>query len=108
MTTYRRGDVVRVTMQRRTGHEIRKDRPWVVLSPDSMNDSHALLIVAPLTRGAHPYPSRVACMFDGAPNHIVLDQMTAVTFRRVRQKIGAVSPQALGHALATLREMFEE
>ena len=66
------------------------------------------LIVAPLTRGAHPYPSRVACMFDGAPNHIVLDQMTAVTFRRVRQKIGAVSPQALGHALATLREMFEE
>ena len=26
----------------------------------------------------------------------------------LRAKIGAVSPQALGHALATLREMFEE
>jgi hypothetical protein len=38
----------------------------------------------------------------------VLDQMTAVTYRRVRQKIGAVSPQALRDVLATLREMFEE
>ena len=108
MTTYRRGDVVRVTMPRSTRNEIRKDRPWVVLTPDSYNESEFVVIVAPLSTGRHPYPYRVPCTFGGKANHIVLDQMTAVTYRRVRQKIGAVSPQALRDVLGTLREMFEE
>ena len=67
-----------------------------------------MVIVAPLSTGRHPYPYRVPCTFGGKAHHIVLDQMTAVTYRRVRQKIGAVSPQALRDVLATLREMFEE
>jgi mRNA interferase MazF len=108
VSTYRRGDVVRVTMTRAAGHEVRKDRPWVVLSPDSMNDSQIGMILAPLTRGTHPYPSRIPCAFNGVENHIVLDQIRTATIGRVRKKVGAVSPQALKAALATLREMFEE
>lgn len=108
MSSFRRGDVLSVSMPRAVGNEIKKDRPWVVLSPDGMNEVEFTLIVAPLTRGHHSYPARVPCTFDGGTNYIVLDQVQTVTFRRVRRRLGAISPQALRTALATLREMFAE
>jgi len=108
MSAFRRGDVVTVSRRRPIGNEIKKDRPWVVLSPDGMNEAEFTLIVAPLTRGMHPYPSRIPCTFDGAAGHIVLDQVQTMTFRGVRRRLGAISPQALKAALAGLREMFAE
>lgn len=108
MTAFRRGDVVSVSRRRPTGNEIKKNRPWVVLSPDSMNEAEFVLIVAPLTHGQHPYPSRIACTFDGQTSHIVLEQMQTVTHGGARRRLGAISPAALKAALATLREMFAE
>ncbi|MDQ8165870.1 MAG: type II toxin-antitoxin system PemK/MazF family toxin [Gemmatimonadota bacterium] len=109
MSAIRRGEIVRIVGHRRPiGHEIKKDRPWVVLSPDSINASETTVLAAPLSRGSHPYPYRVACTVDGLENHIVLDQLDCFHFRRLRRSSGAVSPQALKAALATLREMFAE
>ncbi len=109
MSTIRRGDIVRVVGHRRPiGNAIKKDRPWVILSPDSINASETTLLAAPLSRGGHPYPYRVACTVDGVLNHIVLDQLDCFHFRRLRRSAAAISPQALKVALATLREMFAE
>jgi mRNA interferase MazF len=109
MNTIRRGDVVWFARQRRPiGNEIKKDRPWVVLSPDQLNGSEFTVIAAPLSRGRHAYPYRVACTLDGVANHIVLDQIQCFHYRSVRARTGAISPQALKLALASLREMFEE
>lgn len=109
MSTIRRGDVVRFSGHRRPiGNEIKKDRPWVVLSPDQLNAGEFTLIMAPLSRGSHPYPSRIACTFDGVAQHIILDQLATTHYRRVRERLGAISPQALKTALAGLRQMFEE
>ena len=108
MNFFRRGDVLSVAMQRTAGNEIKKDRPWVVLSPDTMNETEFILIVAPLSTGRHPYPTRVACTFDGRASQIILDQVKTVTYRRARRRLGAVSPAALKSALAALREMFAD
>lgn len=104
----KRGDVVRLRRRHPVGTEIKKDRPWVVLSPNEINAAAGALIVAPLTKGVHPYMFRVPCTFAGEVSHIVLDQLLTVHHRRVYRRIGALSPQALRHALAALREMFEE
>ncbi len=108
MSVIRRGDVVSLSMPRAVGNEIKKDRPWVVLSPDSMNEAEFALMVAPLSTGRHPYPSRIACTFDGEAQHIILDQVMTAHIRRARKRLGAIAPQALGVALACLREMFAE
>jgi mRNA interferase MazF len=108
MSSIRRGDVLNVVIQRAVGNEIKKDRPWVVLSPDSMNEAEFTLVVAPLSTGRHPYPSRIGCTFNGRECHIILDQMKAITYRRARRRIGAISPNAIKSALAALRQMFEE
>jgi len=106
--TLQRGDVVRLRGRHPTGNEIKKDRPWVVVSPSDINNQLGTLMVAPLTKGMHPYRFRVQCTFAGAPSHIVLDQLTTVHHRRVYRRDGAVSPQALRQALAVLREMFAD
>ena len=42
------------------GHEIKKTRPCVVISPNEMNDYIGTVIIAPMTTKSHDYPSRIS------------------------------------------------
>jgi len=63
-------------------------------------------IVAPLTTGAHPYPFRVACQFEGRRGHIVLDQLRTVDVERLIRRLGKVAAPTLDKVLVLLQEMF--
>ena len=102
----RRGDVYLVNLNPTRGQEIRKMRPCLVISPDELNDHLQTLIVAPLTRGSHLYPFRVACRFQGQSGHVVLDQICTVDRERLVRQLGALSPQSLQRSLLVLQEMF--
>jgi mRNA interferase MazF len=104
----RRGDVQLVALDPTRGHEIRKTRRCVVVSPDELNSHLQTYIVAPLTTGRQEYPFRVRCRFQGKAGHIVLDQLRTVDRRRLVRKLGKLSPAALSRALAVLTEMFSE
>jgi len=101
-----RGDVFLVNLNPTRGGEIRKTRPCVVVSPNELNDHLGTFIVAPLTRGGHPYPFRVPCTFQGKSGHVVLDQIRTVDQARLVKRLGALPVAVLGRALAVLREMF--
>lgn len=107
-STIRRGDVVIAGFRDATGAEIRKRRPYVVVSPDEQNDAGTMYIVAPLTTGHHPYVSRVPCKFAGRQGHVVLDQIQAVYSSRMSGVVGHLGPANLRAVLAHLREMFKE
>ncbi|WP_434480025.1 type II toxin-antitoxin system PemK/MazF family toxin [Gemmatimonas sp.] len=102
----RRGDVYLVNLDPTVGREIRKARPCVVVSPDELNAHLATFIVAPLTTGAHAYPFRVACRFDGKDGHVVLDQLRTVDRVRLSRRLGALTAVTQGKVLTVLREMF--
>ena len=104
----RRGDVQLVALEPTRGHEIRKTRPCVIVSPDELNAHLQTYIVAPLTTGSHAYPFRVPCRFQGKAGHVVLDQIRTVDRQRLVRKLGRLSPGALSNALAVLTEMFSE
>lgn len=104
----RRGDVVIAEVTGPAGSEIRKRRPWVVVSPDVLNDARSTYLLAPLTTGGHPFRFRIPCEFAGRRGHVVLDQLAAAGAQRVSAAVGRISPATLKAALATLREMFEE
>jgi mRNA interferase MazF len=87
----RRGDVYLVNLDPTVGRESRKARPCVVVSPDELNAHLATFIVAPLTTGAHAYPFRVACRFDGKDGHVVLDQLRTVDRVRLSRRLGALT-----------------
>lgn len=102
----RRGDVFLVDLNPTRGTEIQKTRPCLVVSPEALNAHLRTFIVAPLTRGGHPYPFRVPCRFRGRSGHVVLDQIRTVDRERLVRRLGRLSGRSLAQSLGVLQEMF--
>ena len=52
-------DIFLINLDPASGHEIRKTRPCLVISPDEMNKTIGTVIIAPMTTKSKGYPSRV-------------------------------------------------
>lgn len=101
-----RFEVYLVNLDPTVGHEIKKVRPCLVVSPDEMNHHIRTVIVAPMTTKGRAYPTRVPCRFKGKTGHIVLDQLRAVDSVRLVRNLGSISQKTASGVLAVLQEMF--
>jgi mRNA interferase MazF len=88
------------------GHEIRKTRPCLVISPDEMNDHLSTVIIAPMTTKSHKYPTRVRVRFGDKDGWIVLDQVRTVDRRRLVKDLGSIDEQAVQEVKAVIKEML--
>jgi mRNA interferase MazF len=104
----RRFDVFLVNLDPTLGSEIKKTRPCVVISPNEMNRHISTVIVAPMTTRGRPYPTRVACKFQGKSGQVVLDQIRTVDKVRFMKKLGRLAPEPSRRVLSLLAEMFAE
>ncbi len=102
----KRFDVFLVNLDPTIGSEIKKTRPCLVVSPDEMNRHINTVIVAPMTTKGKPYPTRVACRFEGKDGQIVLDQIRTVDKVRLVKRLGSVSASAQEQVLQVLAELF--
>jgi mRNA interferase MazF len=103
-----RFDVFLVNLDPTVGHEIQKTWPCLIISPDEMNRHISTVIVAPMTTKGQPYPTRVACRFQGKEGQVVLDQIRTIDESRLIRKLGRLSKRAQAEVLITLGEMFAE
>jgi mRNA interferase MazF len=103
-----RFDVYLVNLDPTVGHETRKTRPCVVVSPDEMNRHVATVIVAPMTSRGRPYPTRVPCRFQDTDGQIVLDQLRTVDQKRLLRQLGRLDRLTQKIVLARLADMFTE
>lgn len=103
-----RFDVFLVNLDPTVGNEIKKTRPCVVISPDEMNRYITTAIVAPMTTKGKPYPTRIACRFEGKNGQIVLDQIRTVDKARLVKRLGQIGVEEQRMLLETLAEMFAE
>ncbi len=102
-----RFDVFLVALDPAIGHEIKRTRPCMVISPDEMNHHVGTVIIAPMTTKGRDYPTRVACAFQGVERQVVLDQLRTVDKTRLVKKLGRRSPSAAERVLDVLIEMFQ-
>ena len=102
----KRFDVYLVNLDPTVGSEIKKTRPCVIISPDEMNRWIATVIIAPMTTKGRPYPTRVACQFQGKAGQIVLDQIRTVDKSRLVRKLGRIGKPVQAEVLGALAEMF--
>jgi len=102
----RRFDVFLINLDPTVGHEIKKTRPCLVLSPDEMNRHISTIIVAPMTTKGRNYPTRVKCTFQGKRGQIVLDQIRTIDRERLVKRLGKISKRAQMEVLRILQEMF--
>lgn len=102
----RRLDVYLVNLDPTIGHEIKKTRPCLIISPDEMNWSASTVIIAPMTTKSRPYPTRIACTFQSKKGEIVLDQIRSIDKARLITRLGEISKTTGEKVLESLGELF--
>lgn len=105
-TAVHRFAVFLVNLDPTIGHEIKKTRPAVVISPDEMNQHIATVIIAPMTTQGHDYPTRIPCTFEGKDGWVVLDQIRAVDKAQLVKKLGVMKEKTQEKVLARLAALF--
>ncbi len=99
-------NVYLVNLDPTIGHEIKKTRPCLVISPDEMNQNIATVIIAPMTTKSHAYPTRVKIKFDGKEGWIVLDQIRTVDKIRLVKQLGRISNKEILEVKSVIKEML--
>ena len=101
-----RFDVFLVSLDPTVGHEIKKTRPCVIISPNEINHNIATIIVAPMTTKGRDYPTRIPCFFDKKDGQIVLEQIRTIDKSRLIKKLGTLNKQTQLKIIAVLQELF--
>lgn len=101
-----RFDVFLINLDPTIGHEIKKTRPCLIISPNEMNRFISTVIIAPMTTKGRKYPTRVPCVFQGKQGQIILDQIRTVDKKRLVKKLGVISRQGQNSTISILQEMF--
>lgn len=101
-----RFDVFLVNLDPSLGHEIKKTRPCLIISPDEMNKHIETIIIAPMTTKGRSYPSRVSVNFQGKKGQIVLDQIRTIDKSRLTRKLGRIDKRTAQKVLDVPGEMF--
>jgi len=105
----KRGDIWWVALDPGQGSEIKKTRPCVVLTNDTLNRLRKTVVVVPLSTAAkaHP-PITVPVTCQGRAAVAVIDQVRAVAKHRLQSKVESLSSkdlETITMALSTILEI---
>ena len=99
-------EVFLINLDPTIGHEIKKTRPCVVISPNEMNRNIQTIVIAPMTTKSHDYPTRVKVKFQSKNGWIVLDQIRTVDKRRLVKKLGRITRSEIEKVKDVIKEML--
>jgi len=101
-------NVYLVNLDPTVGHEIKKTRPCIIISPNEMNDNIKTIIIAPMTTKSHKYPTRISLSFQKQKGYIVLDQIRTIDKKRIIKELGKINNKTVSEIKAVLQEMLIE
>ena len=91
------------------GSEIKKTRPCVVLTHDTLNQFRRTVVVIPLSTVAKPHPPiTVPVTCQGQPAVAAVDQIRAVAKHRLKSRIESMASAdlaAISRAISTILEI---
>ena len=99
-------DIFLISLDPTIGHEIKKVRPCVVISPNEMNEHICTIIIAPMTTQSHSYPTRISIEFEGKKGWIVLDQLRSLEKKRFVKKLGKLDKETIINVKRIIQEML--
>ena len=104
-----RGEVWRLSLDPTQGAEIKKTRPCVVLTHDTLNQLRRTIVVIPLSTAAKPHPPiTVPVTCQDQPAVAATDQIRAVAKHRLKSKIEDMTSAdlaAISRAVPTILEI---
>ncbi len=106
--TIMRGDIWWVSLDPTQGSEIKKTRPCVVLTHNTLNQLRRTVVVVPLSSAAksHP-PITVPVSCQGDPVVAIIDQIRAVSKHRFKKRIEALPLKELDQVCKAVSTILE-
>jgi mRNA interferase MazF len=100
----RKGELIALTLEPRSGHEQHGRRPALVVSNDLFNRHTGLCIACPITNTRRDYPFHVAMPADeGVTGFIMVEQVKSIDYRsRKARRVGRASAEMLEEVLSIL------
>jgi mRNA interferase MazF len=106
--TPQRGEIWWVSLDPTQGAEIRKTRPCLVLTTNTLNRLRQTVVVVPLSTAAQAHPPiTVPVTCQGQAAVAVIDQIRAVAKHRLQSKIETAAPPMVQAVLAALAQILE-
>ena len=107
-STIIRGDIWWVSLDPTQGSEIKKTRPCVVLTHNTINQLRRTVVVVPLSTAAksHP-PITVPVSCQGGPAVAVVDQIRSVSKHRLRKRIESLPQKELDEICQAISTILE-
>jgi len=102
----RQYEVYLISLDPTIGHEIKKARPCIIISPDEMNKNISTVIIAPMTTQSRFYPTRIPLKFAEKEAWIVLDQLRTVDRKRLIKKLGKIEQVIINQVKSIIKEML--
>ena len=99
-------DVFLICLDPAIGHEIKKTRPCLIISPNEMNRYISTIMIAPLTTESHLYPTRIPIRLKNKDGWIVLDQIRTVDKKRLIKHIGQLDKNKIRQVKLAIKEML--
>jgi len=104
----KRGDIWWVSLDPTQGSEIKKTRPCVVLTHDTLNRLRRTVVVAPLSTAARPHPPvTIPVTCQGGSAVAVVDQIRAVAKHRLKSRIEALAIDELNEVCQAISTILE-
>ena len=89
------------------GGAFHKVRPVVVISQNEMNRYLDTVVVCPLTSTLHPeWRSRLQILCAGRPVEVAVDQIRAISKRRLKRRVEGLSGTDASHLRRIITEMY--
>lgn len=108
MIPIKRGDLWWVSLDPTQGAEIKKTRPCLVLSHDTINRLRRTVVVVPLSSASKPHPPiTVPVTCQGQTAVAIIDQLRAVARHRLKSQIETLDPQELREVCQAVSSVLE-
>lgn len=103
-----RGDIWWVSLDPTQGSEIKKTRPCVVLTHNTLNRLRNTVVVVPLSSAARAHPPiTVPVTCEKREVAAMIDQVRAVAKHRLKSRIETIAPDDLNAIVRALSSILE-
>lgn len=98
--------IILVNLDPTIGSEIKKTRPYVIISPDEMNKYLNTIVVAPMTTNIRKYPTRVPVAHNGKKGMITIDQIRSIDKLRIIKIYDKLTKTEIKKCKEIIKETF--